>query len=349
MEPVTHALASLAFAQAGMRRTTRLAAPMALCAGLAADLDLLSLAGGAEAYTAHHRTYLHSLLGVLVLAPLLAAAFVAFGRSGTFRNVFARGGEPRPGDTVRWRGALLTCCGAGLLHLGLDAMNPYGVQLLWPRRTWFALDLTEQVDPWMLAVLAVGLLIPLLLRLVTEEIGAKRENHGARRGAILALAFLAGYCGARWILHDRAVGILAAHRYHEATARKVSAYPASASPLHWMGIVETENTIEEIEFRLGGFFDADNSRTNYKPEGSAAIDAARSTEAVRLFLSFARYPSAAVVSLPEGHGVRVEIRDLRFVRPPNAEQRRDAMALVELDPQMRVVNAGLVWARDYRR
>ena len=67
---------------------------------------------------------------------------------------------------------------------------------------------------------------------------------------------------------------------------------------------------------------ADASRTNYKPEASAAIDAARETPAVRKFLRFARYPSASVVSLPENRGFQVEIRDLRFVRPPGAEQRR---------------------------
>jgi len=349
MEPVTHALASIALAQAGLRRTTRLAVPMAMVAGLAADCDLLSLLGGAESYTAYHRTFTHSLLGAAAFAAILPVPFVFFGRSALYHKWFSRGGELRPTDTVRWGGAILTCLLAALLHILLDALNPYGVQALWPHRAWYALDLMEQVDPWLLAVLAAGLLTPILLRLVTEEIGAKRENRGTQRGAIVALAFLAGYGAARWVMHDRAVGLLAAHRYHEAAPRKVSAYPASASPLHWMGIVETDNTIEEIEFRLGGFFDADRSRTTYKPEASPSIEAARETAVMRLFLSFARYPSAAVVSLPEGRGVSVEIRDLRFSRPSSAEQRRDAMALVELDPQMRVVHSELLWAKDYRR
>ncbi len=349
MEPVTHALTSIALAQAGLNRTTRLALPMALLAGLAADVDLLSHFGGAGTYLQVHRTFAHSLLGSLVIGGVVAAPFVQLGRSAAYYRWFSQKGELRLEDTVRWRGALFTCMAAAMLHVLLDLLNPHGVQALWPRRAWYSLDLLEQVDPWILIGLAAALLLPLLLRMVTEEIGAKRERKGVRRGAILALGFLAGYCGTRWAMHDRAVVQLAAHRYHEATPRKVSAFPASSSPFHWMGIVETENTIEEIEFRLGAFFDPDASRTNYKPEASPAIDAARETEAVRRFLAFARYPSATVLALPEGRGVSVEVRDLRFSRPPKAEQRPDVMAVVELDSQLRVTRGILMWAKDYKR
>ncbi len=349
MEPVTHALASVALAQAGFDRTTRLAAPMALVAGLAADADMLSLAGGASSYLDVHRTFAHSALGAVGIAAIVAAPFVLLGRSGWYKRQFARGGVVQPADSVRWQGAFFTCFAAATLHLILDLFNPYGVQLLWPMGTWHSLEFLDPVDPWLLVGLVAILLVPVLLRLVVEEIGAKRERKGARRGAILALAFVAVYCGARWTIHGQALRILESHRYHEATPRRVSAYPASASPMHWMGIIETDNTIEEMEFRVGGFFDADTSRTNYKPEASAAIDAARETPAVRKFLRFARYPSASVVSLPENRGFQVEIRDLRFVRPPGAELRRDMMALVEVDPQMRVVEDVIIWAKDYKR
>ena len=349
MEPVTHVLSSLALAQAGLRRTTPLAAPMALVAGLGADADLLSHFSGPDAVLAYHRTFAHSILGTVTVVAAVAALFVFLGRSAIYRKFFSRGGELREADIIRWRGALITCAAAAALHLTLDLLNPYGAQLLWPGRTWYSLDLLEPVDPWILTALAAGLLLPLLFLLVTEEIGAKREAKGIRRGAILALSFVLGYCGARWVMHDRALTMLDAHRYHQANPRRVSAYPLSASPAHWMGIVETDNTFEEIEFRLGGFFDADRSRTNYKPEASPAIEAARATETMAKFLEFARYPSATVISLPEGRGVQVEIRDLRFSRPPNAEQRRDMLAIIELDPQMRITREELIWAKDHKR
>lgn len=349
MEPVTHALASVALAQAGLNRATRLATPMAIVAGLAADVDYLSLIGGAPAYLDYHRTFTHSALGALLIAAAVPVPFVLLGRSAWYRRQFARDGHLRLEDSVQPRGAVLTCLAAAVLHLLLDVLNPYGVQLLWPRHHWYSLDWVDPVDPWILIGLVAALIVPVLLRLVVEEIGAKRERQGARRGAIVALTLLALYCGARWLLHEQALAILSSNRYHEATPRRVSAYPASASPAHWMGIVETLNTTEEIEFRLGAFFDSDRSRTNYKPEATPAFDAARETEAVRKFLAFARYPSATVVSMPEGRGVRVEIRDLRFVRPPGAELRPDVMALVELDPQLNVVEAVLIWAKDHKR
>jgi inner membrane protein len=349
MEPVTHTLASVALAQAGLNRTTRLAVPMAIVAGLAADADLFSLAGGAPAYLEYHRTFSHSLLGATVIAAIVPLPFVAMGRSGWYRRQYERGGELRAEDSVRGPGAVITCLAAALLHLLLDWLNPYGIQAFWPQHKWYALDLLDPVDPWLLVGMLVMLVVPILLRLVTEEIGAKREGKSGFRGAVLALAFLAGYCGVRWVMHERAVDLLFSHRFHDALPRRASAFPASASPSHWMGIVDTENTTEEIEFRLGGYFDPDRSSTNYKPEATASIDTARDTPSVRKFLAFARYPSATVVSLPEGRGVRVEIRDLRFTRPAGAEVRPDVIAIVELDPQMRVVLDALLWAKDYKR
>jgi membrane-bound metal-dependent hydrolase YbcI (DUF457 family) len=349
MEPVTHTLASIALAQAGLNRTTRLAVPISIVAGLAADMDLLSLAGGAPAYLAYHRTFTHSFLGAAAIAAIVPLPFLAIGSSGWYRRQFVRDGELRREDAVRWRGAALTCCAAALLHLLLDGLNPYGLQLLWPLERWHSLEFLDPVDPWLLLGLLVILLLPVLLRMVIEEIGARREQTAALRGAVLALAFLFAYCGARWLWHARAVDLLMSHSFHDALPRRASAYPASASPMHWMGIVETENTLEELEFRLASFFDSDRSSTNYKPEPTAAVAAARATPAVQKFLAFARYPSAALVVLPEGRGVRVEIRDLRFTRPAGAEVRRDVIAIVELDPQNRVVRDALIWAKDYQR
>jgi membrane-bound metal-dependent hydrolase YbcI (DUF457 family) len=349
MEPVTHLLASATLAQAGLRRTTRLALPMAIVAGMAADADWLSAALGPQAYLAYHRTFAHSLLGLLVISAGVAGLFLLAGRSAVYRRFFAVDGEVRASDTVRLPGALLTCFAAGLLHVLLDTLNPHGVQLLWPGAQWFALDLLPTIDPVVLATLVCGLLVPVLLRLVLEEIGAAREQRGAQRGALIALAVLAAYIGLRWTMHGRVLALLDSHQYHQATARQVAAFPASASPLHWMGVAETANTFEELEVRVGGYFDPDSSRTNYKPESQPALEAARETATVKAFLRFARFPSATIVSLPENAGFRVELRDVRFIRPAGLEVRRDVLAIVEVDPQMRVTQGSLVWARDYRR
>ena len=81
MEPVTHALASLALGKAGVGRGMRGAVPMLLGSGLAADLDWVAYIGGPRAFLEAHRTASHSLLGTVVIAALVAAVFTRAGKN----------------------------------------------------------------------------------------------------------------------------------------------------------------------------------------------------------------------------------------------------------------------------
>ncbi len=327
MEPVTHALASVALSRAGLNRVTRLATPLVLTAGLAADFDLLSMAGGARAYLAAHRTVTHSAVGAAVLAVLIAGIFWWRGRR-------------HPTAPLRFGRVFVVCGIAAGVHILLDLTNSDGVRLLWPfRDTWYAWDLMDTIDPWVLLALLVGLLLPELFRLVTEEIGARPRGRGAQRGAILALALLGVYCGARYILHDRAILLLGSRLYRGATPLATGAFPTPASPLTWRGVVNTENTVEELELSLapGSEFDPDRSRTHYKPESSPVLEAARRTAAAQKFLKFARFPIASVEKLPDGY--RVGLRDLRFGSDPRP--RRSVVTTVELDERLNVTQEEL--------
>src|SRR5712691_8950517 len=168
MEPITHAVASLTLARAGLNRASRLATPMVLVSGLAADLDWLSLLGGPAAFLRGHRTATHSLAGTAAITVATAVLFWFLGRR-------------HPSAPVRWPRALLVCaCGAGA-HLLLDLTNSYGVKLIWPfGEKWFAWDVVAYLDPWILILLLLGLLIPGLFRLVSEEIGAPPKHRGAQ-------------------------------------------------------------------------------------------------------------------------------------------------------------------------
>lgn len=325
MDPVTHLLASATVARAGLKRLTPLAMPMALAAGLVPDIDLLSLLGGAGAYIGVHRGPAHSLVGAAALGAAVAAAFWWFTRKRG-----ERGAQLKP--------AVIVCIVSAWLHVSMDAMNPHGVKLWWPARDRFVtLDWMETIDPITLIILLMGLLLPALFRLVTEEIGARVERRGPQRGAIVALALLTMYCGARYALHDRALQMLASHVYHNAEPRGVAAFPTGFSPLLWRGLAETDNSIEEIEVKLtpGAYFNSDNSRTHYKPEESPAIDAARATPTVQAFLKYARYPKASIEKLPNDAGFRVEVRDLRF--EIEAVERRDVIAVVEMNPKFEII------------
>ncbi len=327
MEPVTHALTSLALGRAGLNRTTRLATPMLLAAGLAADLDGLTLAGGARAFFHGYRTATHSLIGTAAIAVACAILFWRFGRK-------------HPTAPVRFAPALIVCAVGAAVHLLLDLTNSYGVKLFWPfSAKWIAWDLLAPIDPWVLVLLLLGLLLPGLFGLVSEEIGARPKRHGPQRGAIVALALVTLYCGGRWVLHDRALEMLRSRLYHGATPLAVGAFPGGASPLTWAGVVECENTLEEIEVPVapGSLFDPDLARTHFKPEPTPALETARKSGLAQEYLKFARFPKATVEKTPEGY--RVELRDLRFASPLHA--RRGPTALIELNSQAQVIQEEL--------
>jgi membrane-bound metal-dependent hydrolase YbcI (DUF457 family) len=317
VEPVTHVLTSVALARTGLQMTTRLALPIVVVAGLAPELDALSVVGGASAYFHMNRTVTHSLVGALALAAVVAL-------------VFQRIGGKHPTAPVRFRPAfILSLIGVGA-HLLMDATTAYGARFLWPfTGQWFGLSLAEEVDLWLLFALVAGFLLPELFRLVTEEIGARPAERGRRRAAIVLLSLVVVYLGARALLHAEAVGLLNSHMYHGNTPRAVGAIPLGVSPLRWHGVVATEYTMEVLEVPVGpgSIFDPDRSRTFFKPESSPALEAARETQTVRAFLQFARFPSANVTR--EGAGYRVVIQDLRF-----ADERRlgsSVVAVVDLN------------------
>lgn len=327
MDPVTHALASVALSRAGLNKKNRLATPLLMASGLVADLDLLSYFGGANAYFRVHRTWGHSILGSFALAVLVAAVFS--------RLAGQKGQAP-----LRFGQALGLCViGAGA-HLLLDLGNPAGVQLLWPLQTkWMAWDLLRELDPWILFIFLTGLLVPGLFRLVSEEIGDRKKGKGAHRGAIAALVLVVLYIGARGVLHSRAIDTLLSREYHRAAPERAGAFPLSASPLNWRGVIATANTFEEVEvsFAPGGYFDPDRSLTHYKPEPSPALEAAESAATVQGFMGFAQFPLASLDRTEDGY--HFELRDLRFAPSPGSLP--EVIAVVDLDSHLRITKEGL--------
>jgi inner membrane protein len=327
MEPVTHTLVSVTLARAGLSRATRLAIPMSIAAGLVADVDGASAwLGSSVAYLTLYRGPTHSLLGTMALPALVALAFWLWQRN-------------HPQNPLRLLPALVVCWSAAAAHLLLDCLNPLGVKPWWPfHDKAYAADVLEVVDPWIAVLLLLGLILPGLFRLITEEIGAKAERRGPQRGAIVALALVAAFCGARYALHERARAMLAGALYNGTAPLSVAAFPSAVSPLEWFGVVETENTLEELEVSLkpGAYFDPDRRRTVYKPEESDALNAARNTRAAQAFLKFARFPTARIERLPAdmGAGYLVEIRDLRFSLL--GAGRRGLQVVVEVDRQFKV-------------
>ncbi|MGC1830683.1 MAG: metal-dependent hydrolase [Candidatus Acidiferrales bacterium] len=333
MEPATHALASLALARAAGKRLPRFGTAMIVVCGLAPDLDYSSYFGGAGALLRFHRTAVHSVLGAALMAGVVAGAFCRLDRK-----------RPRDGSTspLGFPAAFAACCAGAALHLALDLTNISGVQLLWPFRAgWFSWDIAPWFDPWILAILIAGLLLPHLFRLINEEIGEREKSPVGRGAAIAALLLLAAYMGARANLHGRAMGLLLSVEYHGREPLSAGAFPTTLSPWDWRGVASTDGTIEEVDVPLGSNADFDpDSLTQYKPEDSTALEAGRQTAAARRFLGYARFPLASVSQFEDGY--RFELRDLRF--PAGDTSPENMIVRVDFDSSLRVVRQEIRFA-----
>lgn len=299
-----------------------------LLAGTAADLDWLSGGFGPAAYLQWHGGAFHSILGTLLAAFAISLAVRAYAK---------RRGMSLTG--VLWW--LAPMC-AALLHVGMDALLPSGIGLIWPflaRR--IALDWAPEFDLWLLTLFLAGILLPELFRLVSDEIGAKSRKPRGQVGAVLALMLIAAYLGARGVLHTNAITMLMDRAYSGESPRRAAAFPDSTSPVLWHGIVETESAIHLLQVPTGPLakFDPEDALHIHKPEASPILDAAQRTDEARQFLAFARFPKATVQHEVEGYSV--EIRDLKY--DALGQTSRVVEAKINLSPAGQPNYAHLEW------
>lgn len=303
-----------------------------IAAGTLADVDLLCIWFGPPAYLAWYRTYTHSVVAAVVIAAI------------GFLIVVALGGKAKQTLT----GFLLASSLAAAMHLLLDVCQSDGAMLLWPLRTTrFAANLLPGFDPWILTLLIAGIALPELFRLVGSEIGAKEKAPRGRNGAIVALALIAVYCGARYTLHSNGVAALDAHTYHGESPRRLGAFPDTLSIFTWHGVVETQSMLCQAEVPVGpgGRFDAETAICQHKPESSPELMAAQQTDPVRVFLKATRFPRATVERMPDGY--EVLIRSLEGSPAENSGRRVAARILLSEDAKVR--SEELVWASELRR
>ena len=325
MDPLTHVVVNIAASRAGLNKVSRLATPMLIVTGVAADLDWLTALTGPRAFLLGHRTITDSLCGAAGIAILTALCFTIATRK-------------HPSSPIRFSRALVICLIGAALHTLFDLTNSYGVKLFWPfNDKWYALDSVAQFDVIILVILAAGIFLPMLFRLVGDEIGAQRKTKGVF-SAVFALALVFAYVGARYILHERAVTLINSRLYNGAPPLAVGAFPDSPSPFHWAGVIITETTMLRAEVPVViGVYDPFAAKIIYKPEESSALDAARASATASLFLSFARFPRAHVEHNDRGY--HVEITDMRFeIGTPPAHS---MAAAIDVDDHAKVIHEEL--------
>jgi len=297
-------------------------------AGTLADVDFVAVLFGPAAYLAGRRTFTHSILGTIVV--------IAF--AGLLTRYLSR----KPLES--WRAIPALAC-AAVLHLLLDLSQSEGVALRWPfRETRFAADWVSGIDPWILAFLIAGILVPELFLLVTSEIGAKSKSPRGRNGAIVAFALVLIYISARGILHSSSTALLEPRTYHGESARKVGAFPDALSLFTWHGIVETQSLICLLEVPAGSAksFDPEAADCMHKPESSPELDVAQKTAVAQKYLQIARFPRASVARTQDGF--EVVIRSM--VDQAQGETRHRVAAVIFLSAQYAVTNQTFVWLND---
>ncbi|HYP13939.1 MAG TPA: metal-dependent hydrolase [Bryobacteraceae bacterium] len=295
MDNLTHALTGVLLSRAGLNRLSPKANWLLVLAANVPDIDILALAGGTDLYFEHHRGITHALVMIPVMA-LLPVLFVRF----VLRQ------------KLSWVRALLASSVGVASHLLLDWTNSYGIRLWLPfSDSWPALDITSVIDLFIWTTLAIAVLAPVLSRLVSSEIGAKKTS--GRGWAIAGLVLLLLYDCGRLALRDRAIAIQEARLYQGRPPARTLVFPTPLNPALWEGLIETDRFWALHTVNLASEFDPSASRVIYKPESSPAIAAAKATHVFQVMESFSR--ALQYTSAPSGeveNGVQVEARDLRF-------------------------------------
>jgi membrane-bound metal-dependent hydrolase YbcI (DUF457 family) len=141
MDPITHICSGILLGQ-GLRPRTAVLKTTLLVGGLAAfapDMDSVSYLWGSEVFYRVHHTYTHTVVGVIVVALILAAI------------------ESHWLKTVSFSRLLLLNLVGGAIHVCGDMIALWPLRLLWPFSDYdFVLKWTSDFDYVVLAVVVVA-------------------------------------------------------------------------------------------------------------------------------------------------------------------------------------------------
>lgn len=329
MDPITHALASYSLKRAAFPRATRQVTIAIVLAGSITSFDSLSAHISPSAFLTHYRNASDSFFVAVLIAVLLSLPFL-LRKSSTNEN------------SLSPQIIFLAILSSALLHPIMDVCQAEPTGLLWPFSSHrFQLDWVAHLDPWIFGILLAALLLPKLVSLVSDEIGAKSKSPRGRVGATVALIAIFLYIGLRAVMHGNAVAALDSRTYRGESPRRTAAYPQLQSPFEWNGIIETESALHSTFLSVGPlpFFDPESATTSYKPESTPALEAARKTPSAQKFLKTARFPKATVEQTPTGY--RITLRDFPLHRESFSAPR--VQAIIETDPNAKILSEDLAW------
>jgi membrane-bound metal-dependent hydrolase YbcI (DUF457 family) len=291
MDPVTHTLVGITLGNAFFRRRTgREAIPILALASNLPDLDGVVMLSGVPGAVALRRTFGHSLFLVPIWSLLLA--------------LILRRRYPRLRLAAVFSLVLL---GAGL-HLFFDAINSFGVVLLWPWSDWRPeLATVFIIDLILTSLLALPLLLAILPAL------RPRLALLSRAGVAAVATYLLLCSGGR---------ALAGESLQREAARMdrppdfVYLFPEPLGPHRWRGVIREGDTYSlYLVHSLSGRAEL-KERVETRPREEAVLRA-RSTRLGRRLEGFFKAPVWQLRENSAGGGgsagiVEVTAFDLRF-------------------------------------
>jgi inner membrane protein len=354
MEPITHFLTGACIGRAGLNRKTAYATLAAVLAAEAADLDIFwSFAGPVEELK-HHRGITHTFVAAPVVAGVVVG-LIWLGHSWKERRLrkqvrglppirqklqeagsstslrFAQNDKMGHGafmrGPVRWGWLYVTALIAALSHLLLDWTNNYGLRPFFPfNPRWYEGSIVFIAEPVLWGLLLMALVLPWLLGLADNEIGARRQPFRGRRWAIFALTGMVVLWCWRWGEAAQARAMLGNVQVATAPVTRLALEPYPVNPYRWHAILETADYYQTAEVNTWtGAIDSDAQRdTIYKPADTAAVEAAKQTPLGKVYLDWGRWAVVRDVGQAPVDGIRppdlplnrkwttVEFSDLRF-------------------------------------
>lgn len=335
MEPITHLLTGACLSRTGFNRMTSLSTATMTLAAEFPDVDIVAYLGGPVFGFAHHRGFTHTFLGVPFNAAVVIGFLYVIHRLYRRRRPAVAGKAP-----PRWGLLYFFAVVAGLSHILLDYITNYGVRPFAPFDWhWYSWDIVFIVEPLILVALLLGLVMPSLFGLISEEIGERRPKGPRGRGwAIFALMSIVVLLGVRDFQHRRAMGALNSLTYNGKEPLRASAFPYMVNPFVWYSVVETEDEFHQLLVdSLNGRVDPEErAQVRHKPEETEVSLAAKRSPIGRVYLDWARFPYWEVEQTNDPkRAYIVRFFDLRYDYPDS--DRKPLRCQVELDSQLNVV------------
>jgi inner membrane protein len=282
VDNLCHTLAGAAFAEAGLKRTTRLASVTLMIASNLPDIDALVFATDMPS-VAFRRGWTHGVLAQALLPLAFAGVMSWIGRRRGARF-----------------GPLLLLSYVGVLsHVALDLLNNYGVRLLMPfSGRWFYGDSVFIVDVWLWLVLGGGAWLA----------WSRNRPSAARIALLVAVLYIGGL-----VMSARAARAYVLEQWrseHTAAPRALMVGPMPLTPLRRVVIVDAGASYATGTFRwipLKVTFGRSVPKNDEHPVVRAAI--ARDAR-MRAVLTWTRFAYYEIDSTPAGEVVT--LRDLRF-------------------------------------